>query len=150
MGISVKLSCIFCLMCLCSSLVKETQANVFISKAALYLSDACTLFAEEVADEGGKCDPDVYEEVIDEVDEIEVPGANHDMIEKYLIEANKPGKMCFSPDGTTVIRLRDGCATMDAVCNGKENVMDCDQMATVTNETPNTTAKTTTRSRRID
>ncbi|XP_030847058.1 uncharacterized protein LOC105442045 [Strongylocentrotus purpuratus] len=149
MGISIKLASVFCLVFLASTVIEDSHAMVFISKIALHLSDACPLFAEEVLDEGGKCDPDVIEEVIDEVDEIELPGANPDMIERYLEEAEQ-GKMCFSPDGANVLKLQDGCATMDAVCTGKENVMYCSQMASVTTETPNTTLKTTTRPKRID
>eukprot|EP00057_Strongylocentrotus_purpuratus_P017638 XP_011672112.1 PREDICTED: uncharacterized protein LOC105442051 [Strongylocentrotus purpuratus] len=119
-----------CVFVVALSVVK---GYLFTSKISLHLDAACGLFTEELMDEGGKCDPDVIEEVMDEADEIEgLGGIDGEKIEDYLEEAEE-GKMCYSPDGENVTNLKDGCSAMEAVCNEQANVMYCKEMATVTN-----------------
>ncbi|XP_030847084.1 uncharacterized protein LOC105442051 [Strongylocentrotus purpuratus] len=133
MGISMNVAAILCLVVIAGAAIRTTDAMVFTSKISLHLDAACGLFTEELMDEGGKCDPDVIEEVMDEADEIEgLGGIDGEKIEDYLEEAEE-GKMCYSPDGENVTNLKDGCSAMEAVCNEQANVMYCKEMATVTN-----------------
>ncbi|XP_071497370.1 uncharacterized protein [Diadema setosum] len=132
MDVSTKYATAFCIIFMASTVVHEVHGRVIpgvmmTSLISRHLAAACDLFQSELLDEGGQCDPDVMEEVIDEVDEIETGAIDGEDIETYLEEAEK-GKYCYSPNGLSVIQLKDGCAAMDAVCNLGANLMKCKHM----------------------
>ncbi|XP_054772594.1 uncharacterized protein LOC129280611 [Lytechinus pictus] len=133
MGISMNVAAVLCLVVIAGAAIRSAEAKVFTSKISLHLDAACDLFREELMDEGGTCNADVIEEVIDEADEIEgLVGIDEEQIEDYLEKAEE-GKLCFSPDGEQVTNLKDGCSAMEQVCENNVNVMNCKDMGPVTN-----------------